>query len=89
MNYEKEIERIIDKNFNKVNREGVGFLTTEMNKCKTELANLVKNLTIPVVINQRELLIDFCSSVECYQINTDQVELADGVDKYLKSINSL
>lgn len=36
--------------------------------------------------NRYKLLIDFCSSVECYQINTDQVKLADGVDKYLKSI---
>ena len=49
MNYEKEIDRIIDKNFNKVNREGVGFLTTDMNRCKSELKDLVKNLTIPVV----------------------------------------
>jgi len=48
-----------------------------------------RQLTKPAVINRRELLIDFCSSVECYQINTDQVKLADGVDKYLKSINSL
>ena len=51
MDYDIDIERIIDKNFNKVNNEGVGFLSTEMEKCKTDLKELVKKLTIPVVSN--------------------------------------
>jgi len=47
----------------------------------------IKLLNLACVTQRSELLIDFCSSVECYQINTGQVELADGVNKYLKSIN--
>jgi len=64
MNYEKEIEKVIDKNFNKVNREGVGFLTTEMNKCKTDMKDLVKNLlNIPIVSNN-EVAVCTCKHPE-------------------------
>ena len=70
--------------------DGDTYYINDLAKLLNEYAEQqVKNLTMHSVINRRELLIDFCSSVECYQINTDQVELADGVDKYLKSINSL
>jgi hypothetical protein len=47
------------------------------------------NCNKPAVINRRELLIDFCSSVECYQIHSNQKDVPVGVDDYLKSINSL
>lgn len=39
-----------------------------------------------MILSPRDLLVDFCSSIECYQINTNQVELICGVDMYLKSI---
>lgn len=46
-------------------------------------------LTIPDVINRRELLIDFCQSMQCHLIATEQNKIENGVDDYLKSINSL
>lgn len=51
--------------------------------------NEVKNCTIPNVINRRELLIDFCQSMQCHLIATEQNKIETGVDDYLKSINSL
>ena len=47
----------------------------------------VKKLTIPVVTQQSELLIDFAQSMEAYAIHTSEIELKEGVAKYLKSIN--
>ena len=46
-------------------------------------------LNIPDVINRRELLIDFCQSVQCYDIQQGTKGIKEGVDDYLKSINSL
>ena len=49
----------------------------------------VKNCSIPDVINRRELLIDFCKSMQCHFIATEQSTIETGVDDYLKSINCL
>tara|TARA_R110000772_G_scaffold236420_1_gene348054 strand:- start:390 stop:599 length:210 start_codon:yes stop_codon:yes gene_type:complete len=46
-----------------------------------------KELSIHSVSQQRELLIDFAQSMEAYAIHTSDIELKEGVDKYLKSIN--
>jgi len=36
----KKIDKIIDHNFAHVNKSGMGFLTTEINKCKIEIMKL-------------------------------------------------
>ena len=48
---------------------------------------LERKLTLIDVSQQRELLIDFAQSMEAYAIHTSDIELKEGVDKYLKSIN--
>lgn len=38
---EQRIERILRKNFQKVNREGLGFLETNIARCKKDLIQLI------------------------------------------------
>lgn len=45
MKHDKKIENIINKHFNKTNKEGLGYLRTEMTACISELQELVKNIT--------------------------------------------
>jgi len=72
MNYENEIDKIVDRIFRKVNNDGVGFLTTEMDKCKADMKVLVKNLTIPIVsFSEAEL----CSKPNCNRPKLDSSPL--------------
>lgn len=81
----------IEKAKQYLDNEGYG---TGSNFTLNVVANLMaeysaKNCVIPAVINRRELLIDFCKSMECHFISTEQNKIETGVDDYLKSINSL
>lgn len=44
--WDAQIDHIIDSAFSKVNREGVGFLNSEMLRCKTEIKNLFKEYSL-------------------------------------------
>jgi hypothetical protein len=50
-------------------------------------AHTDEQLILSGVSHRRELLIDFAQSMEAYAIHTSEIELKEGVAKYLKSIN--
>lgn len=58
MNYEKEIDKIVDKCFRYQNNDGLGFLTTEMNECKKEMKALVEKLNLHFVSNNEVAVCD-------------------------------
>lgn len=39
---EKEITKILHKNFRKTNKEGMGFLNVEMDKCHKDLVEFIQ-----------------------------------------------
>lgn len=51
------------------------------------LSEEVLKLNLACVTQRSELLIDFSQSMEAYEIHESDIEVKEGVTKYLKSIN--
>ena len=69
-------------------RDKIEQILSQMSKGECEPEETIDSLLVLLDVTQRsELLIDFAQSMEAYAIHTSEIELKEGVAKYLKSIN--